>query len=128
MKKAPGLLLFPVIFAQMPIQFQMGKVMLTKGFIKNNGNRITQIQGSCFSQHGNPYASLLIVTENLFRDSSALLAKHDKAVVLILHIRISLRCFRSRIINLRSRISLQKIFIIQISIQRLVPSFQRVHF
>ena len=84
MKKAPGLLLFPVILAQMPLQFQMGKVMLTKGFIKNNGNRITQIQRSCFSQHGNPYAGLLIVTENLLRDSGTLLAKHDKAVVLIL--------------------------------------------
>ena len=41
--------LFPLVFSKMSLQIQMSKIMLTKCLVKDDCNRITQIQGTGLS-------------------------------------------------------------------------------
>ena len=62
------------------LPLQSGKPGLPKGLVQDNRNRIGQIQGTDIESHGDPYAGVLVIHQDFFRNTGALLAEHDVVI------------------------------------------------
>lgn len=105
----------PLMRPQMPLDLHPCKVILSERLIQYNRHRIGQVQGSDIRIHRNPHTGFLMVIQDIFRYACTFLSKHDVTVRFVMNLRIFIRSFCCRIVNLCTRILRKEVFVILIN-------------
>ena len=104
---------------------QRAKILLPQRFVEHDRHGIGQIQASVSLPHRDADTGLLVIHQDLFRNSCAFFSEHNVIIRAKRYIRVSLMRLCCGIPDLRSRVFRHEILIIRICVDiQILPIIQ----